>query len=124
MGQSRKSTRRFTHIHRQRLDRALEHYLRACYERATAARVSEFATNYLGVTVPYFSRIVPEIVGMPPRDYMRQKQLTYAEKLLRAAPFTIEEIALRAGFGTVKTFYRCFKRKHSMTPKAFREVMK
>lgn len=114
--------RNFTHTHRLRLERAVEHYLRYCYHRQTAARASELATT-LGLTVPYLSRIAPEILGMPLRDFLRRKQIEYAVQLLKL-PMSSKEIALRCGFGTVSTFYRWFRSAFDTTPGAFREVMK
>src|ERR1043165_8425099 len=87
--------RRFTHAHRQRLQRAVQHYLEECYRRVTAARVSECAA-FLELTVPYLSRIAPEILGMPLLRHMRQNQVAHAAKLLLAGPLQAEDIALRA----------------------------
>lgn len=117
--------RSFTHAHRQRLARATEHYLAWCYERRTAARVSEFA-SHLGRNADYLSRIVPEIIGASLQDYLRQQQLTYAERLLRTLPadITVTEIALRSGFGSYTTLYRRFRRAFGTAPTAFREVRK
>jgi len=114
--------RTFTHAHRQRLDRAAEHYLQYCYRKSTAARASEFA-QFLGVTLPYLSRIAPEIAGKTLRHFLREKQLAYAARLLlRATPLSIREIALRSGFGTVSTFYRCFREAYGQAPGSFREA--
>ncbi|MEA2235530.1 MAG: hypothetical protein QOC81_254 [Thermoanaerobaculia bacterium] len=113
----------FTHTHRLRLERAADHYLRDCYRRVTAARASEFATT-LGVTAPYLSRIAPDILGMPLRDFLRQKQIAYAVQLLKTTPLPSREIALRCGFGTVSTFHRWFLAAFDTTPGAFRKVMK
>lgn len=115
--------RTFTHTHRLRLERAAAHYLRDCYRRVTAARASEFAAT-LGVTAPYLSRIAPDILGIALRDFLRQKQLTYAVRLLKTTPLSAKEIAVRCGFGTVSTFYRWFRSAFDTTPAAFREVMK
>jgi len=120
---SARAPRRFTHAHRQRLERAIKHYLKDCYRRVTSARVSECAA-FVGVTVPYLSRIAPGILGMPLLNYLRQHQITYAVQLLRTTPLSAEEIALRAAFGSVPTFYRWFQAIQGMTPAAFREVMK
>jgi AraC-like DNA-binding protein len=113
----------FTHAHRQRLDRAAEHYLRDCYRRKTAARASEFAT-FLRVTHEYLSSIAPKIAGKGLRDLLREKQLASAVRLLRNTPLHIEEIALRCGFGTVSTFYRWFQAQYGMPPGKFREIKK
>ena len=116
--------RTFTYAHRQRLDRAAEHYLRTCYREKTAARASEFA-QFLGVHHVYLSAIAPQITGGKSlRDFLREKQLAYAEQLLRTTPLDIKEIALRCGFGTIGTFYRWFQARHGMPPGQFREVKK
>jgi AraC-like DNA-binding protein len=119
----KRATRRFTHAHRQRLERAIKHYVKDCYKRVTSARVSECAA-FVGVSVPYLSRIAPEILGMPLLNHLRQHQIAYAVQLLRTTPLHAEEIAVRAAFGSVPTFYRWFQAIHGMTPAAFREVMK
>ena len=116
--------RTFTHSHRVRLERAAEQYLEECYRTKSAARASEFATKYLEVTAPYLSRIVPQIAGASVRDFLRERQLAYAERLLTTTPLVINEIAIRCGFGTERTFYRCFREARGMTPGVFREVMK
>lgn len=113
----------FTHVHRQRLERAVSHYLDECYANTTAARASEFAA-FLRRHPAYLSRTVVAIVGMTLRAYLRSKQLEEAERLLVTTPLPIAEIALHAGFGTTSTFYRCFKKARGLTPAAFREVKK
>jgi len=120
-----KQPRVFTHAHRQRFDRAAEHYLRKCYRRKSAARASEFAME-LGLTPEYVSLLATQVLGKSLRDYLRDKQVKYAAWLLRTLPreITIEEIALRSAFGTAKTLYRCFARAYGMTPGAFRELKK
>jgi AraC-like DNA-binding protein len=115
--------RRFTHAHRQRLERVIRHYLKDCYRRGTAARVVECAA-FVGLTVPYLSRIAPEILGMSLLDSMRKQQVAYAAQLLRTTPLRVEEIAIRAAFGSVPALYRWFRAVHGMTPAAFREVKK
>lgn len=115
--------RTFTDDHRKRLDRAVTHYLRHCYRLGTAARVSEFAT-FLGRNRDYVSRTAAAILGLSLREFLRAKQLAYAAQLLRTTPLPMKEIALRAGFGTTSTFYRCFTTLHRLPPAQFREVMK
>lgn len=113
----------YSHLDRQRLERAAAHYLRHCYRHRTAARVSEFAAH-LGVSTEDLSRTASAIVGMPLREFLRRKQIAYAEQLLRTTPLTVEEIALRCGFGTPATFYRHFTAVHGVAPGAFRGIMK
>ena len=115
--------RTFTHAHRQRLDRAIAHYLDDCYARKRAARVAEFAA-FLERSPEYLTRTAVSIVGVPLREYLRTKQLEEAERLIVTTPLPMHEIALHAGFGTTSTFYRCFRQAHGMPPGAFREVRK
>jgi AraC-like DNA-binding protein len=116
--------RTFTHAHRQRLDRAVSHYLDdECYPKKTAARVSEFAA-FLKRNPEYLTRTTASIVGVTLREYLRRKQLEEAERLILTTPLPMHEIALHAGFGTTSTFYRCFKRAYGIPPGAFREVRK
>lgn len=115
--------RRFHPAHRQRLDRAASHYLQQCYRSRTPVRARDFAT-FLGITLPYLSGMATQIAGVTLRQFLRAKQLAYAERLLRSTPLTVEEIALRSGFGSEATFYRCFREAYGMSPGSFREVKK
>ena len=85
------------------------------------SRASELAAD-LELTPEYVSFLAAQVLGMSLHDYLRRKQAEYAAWLLRTLPpeITIEEIALRSAFGTVRTFYRCFREAYGMTPGAFR----
>lgn len=111
----------FTPARRQRLERAAHHHLQDCFRRRIPVRASAFAAS-LGVTHRYLSSVAPQILGVTLLQYLRTRQLAYAEQLLRATPLTVEQIALRSGFGSVATFYRCFRDVYGMTPASFREV--
>jgi len=117
-GREQPNQRNYTFAHRQRLDRAIDVYLRWCYRHKTAARTSELAAR-LGVLPQYLSWIAPTILRKPLRVVLREKQLEEAERLLRHTPLSIEEIAIRAAFGTPSTFYRWFIEKHGITPALF-----
>lgn len=114
----------FTHFDRQRLERALEYYLRDCFRNATRVTVAEFATC-LGCHPDYLTRIAASILGaMSLLDFLRSKQLEEAERLLDVTDLSIKEIALRSGFGTISSFYRRFQAAHQMSPGTFRKVRK
>jgi AraC-like DNA-binding protein len=118
---SGKGSGRSRDAYRRRFERAAELYLHACYGTKTAARADEFAA-YLHLARPYLSRLVPDLIGMPLRDYLRGQQLTHAQHLLRTMPVTVtvDQIALASAFGTPWTFYRCFKAAFGMTPTKYR----
>lgn len=119
----KRSPRTFTRAHHQGLDSATEHYLHDCFKRATRATVTEFAA-YLGLNPDYVNRTAVAILGVSLLHYLRGKQLEEAERLLTVTTLSIKEIALRAGFGTVSTFYRHFRESRGMSPGAFRQVRK
>ncbi|HEX6097328.1 MAG TPA: helix-turn-helix transcriptional regulator [Thermoanaerobaculia bacterium] len=117
------SPRTFTHIHRQCLDRAAELYLHDCFRNATRATVTEFAA-ILDRHPDYLARKAAAILGASLLGYLRARQLEEAERLITVTTLGMKEIALRAGFGTVSTFYRHFHEAHGTTPAAFRKVRK
>jgi transcriptional regulator GlxA family with amidase domain len=104
---------------RQRVERAIDLYLHACYGTDTPARSDECAA-WMRVARPHLSRIAPVLLGMPLQKYLRSRQLAYAQQLLRTTPLSIEQIAIAAAFGTSWTFYRCFRAAFGMTPAAYR----
>lgn len=125
MTRNQKKPRTFTHAHRQRLDRAAEHYLRKCYRTNSAARASEFAME-LGLTPEYVSWLAAKILGRSLREFLRERQLAYAAHLLETTPaeVTVAEIAVRSGFGTAATLYRWFVATYRVPPGAFRRLKK
>lgn len=102
------------------MERAAELYLGDCYARRSAARADEFAAH-LRLTRAYLSRVVPEVFGVPVRDFLRDRQLVYASHLLRTTTLSTARIAEASAFGTRPTFYRCFKAALGMTPGDYRK---
>src|SRR5215472_10648005 len=115
--------RNFTHADRQRLERAIAHYLQRCYRHGTAARVSELA-QLLGLDRAYLSRRAAKIFGIPLRDYLRKRQLDEAVRLLRTTPLKTAVIARQSGFGTLGTLHHWFQAAYGTSPAAYREVTK
>ena len=104
---------------RQRLERAIELYLRDCYRLRTAARVSELA-QHLGTSRSYISRTAPDLLGTSLREALRRRQLDYAAKLLVSTRLPVHEIALRAAFGHPSTFFRIFRKAFGDSPDTYR----
>jgi AraC-like DNA-binding protein len=108
------------HTLRQRLERAADLYLRDCYKRRTAARADEFA-QHLELTREYLARVASDVLGMPVRDFLRVRQLRYAEQLLLTTSYSTVDIAVMSAFGTHPTLYRAFKAAYGMTPGQYRD---
>ncbi len=108
------------HIRLQRIERAIDRYLRYCYQHRTPARVKELAI-FLQLSRPYLSRAVAGVSNVVLRELMRRKQAAYAEELLRHTDLPLREIALRSAFGDVKTLYRAFVKWYGVRPGEFRK---
>ena len=107
------------HTLRQQLEQTADLYLDGCYERTTAARCGEYA-QYIELTHQHLARRVSEL-GMSLRDFLRSRQLLYAERLLRTTSYSTVQIAAMSAFGTPPTFYRAFKAAYGMTPGEYRK---
>ena len=114
------SRRLSSHAERQRVERAIELYLRECYRARTVARVSELAL-YLGANRTYLSRVVAALTGQSLSDTLRTRRLAYAERLLRETSLTFSEIAAAAAFGTERTLRRAFVQAFGMTLAVYRK---
>jgi AraC-like DNA-binding protein len=111
------------HTLRQRFERTAELYLRDCYARRTAARADEFALQ-LELTPQYLRRVAVSVFGVPLLDFLRARQLRYAEQLLLTTSYSTAQIAVMSAFGTHPTFYRVFKAAHGMTPGQYRKQVR
>ena len=108
------------HTLRQRLERSADLYLRDCYARKTAARSDEYAQQ-LELSRQYLARQAADVLGIALRDFLRERQLNYADHLLRTTCYSTVEIAVMSAFGTRTTFYRAFKAAYGMTPGQYRK---
>ena len=60
--------------------------------------------------------------GMPFRECVNRLRLKESVILLEQSDLTIEEIAEKVGFGTVRTFQRLFMTRYNMSPKEYRQI--
>jgi AraC-like DNA-binding protein len=59
-------------------------------------------------------------LGLPPMDYLIEKRLDLAQRLLLDTDLNITEIALECGFSDGNYFTRQFRRRRGTTPTQFR----
>lgn len=98
---------------------AAESYLFECLTAASPPRASELAAR-LNITPVRLTRAFRGSVGSNISEFLKSRQLEMAKVLLERTELSTEAIAVRAGFGTPRTFYRSFRRSTGMTPSAFR----
>ncbi|HEY9662727.1 MAG TPA: AraC family transcriptional regulator [Allocoleopsis sp.] len=75
----------------------------------------------LGMSMFYFCRQFKQSMGVTPHQYVTERRIERAKKLLWHSKLPITEIALQVGFATPSAFSQVFRRSTGMTPKAFRQ---
>ena len=75
----------------------------------------------LGYSEFHFTRKFREISGMPFKDYLRRRRLTFALKEVRDSKRVILDIALDYGFSSHEAFTRAFKQAYGITPGEYRK---
>lgn len=74
------------------------------------------------ISEKYVFHFLKEQTGHALGEHIEEARLDAAEQFLQSTHLSNEEIARRTGFGTVKTFYRAFKRRHGTTPAIWRDT--
>jgi transcriptional regulator GlxA family with amidase domain len=68
-----------------------------------------------------FARAFKREVGMTPGAYVETLRVERARVLLETAGETVEQVAVRCGFGTVETMRRVFRKRLGVSPGSYRE---
>lgn len=99
------------------LEQRLLLYLDAHYTEELSL---ESLSREFGVSRFVLSRIFAEKLHTTFPDYVNSRRLDYARDLLRSTELSVTQIALDAGFGSSRTFFRVFREQFHMTPGAYR----
>jgi len=76
----------------------------------------------IGTNRSYVSRVINENIGCNFNDFVNMYRINEAKRLLIEQPeITIQEISEKAGFGSLNSFMRIFKKMESCTPNQFRK---
>lgn len=70
----------------------------------------------------HFARMFKASFGMPPHQYVTERRLTLAARLLQEKQCSLSEIALRCGFSSQSHFSKRFKDFYRISPAAFRKA--
>lgn len=80
----------------------------------------ESLSKEFGVSRFVLSRIFTEKLHTTFPDYVNSRRLDYARDLLLSTELSVTQIALDAGFGSSRTFFRAFQDSFHTTPGAYR----
>ena len=72
-----------------------------------------------GYSYSYVSRLVQQHFGMPFSRLIAHYRVDYAKSLLRARKYSIADVAMYSGFGSIRNFNRVFHKITGFTPSAF-----
>lgn len=78
----------------------------------------------VGMNPSYLSRFYKKMTGKKFSDYLSQKKIEEAKRLLRNSNMSIQEIASTLGYSSSSNFIRFFKKEISLTPQEYRELCK
>jgi AraC-like DNA-binding protein len=85
-------------------------------ERVTVADMAAAAM----LSPAHFSREFRKAFGETPHQYLLTRRLQRASELLRHTDWSVTEVCLRVGLGSVGSFTSSFRRMFGMTPTEYR----
>lgn len=78
----------------------------------------------LGVSQPYLYKIFQKEIGCSPKQYICERRLDEAKRMLADSDYSISEIALSVGYPDVLAFSKFFSARTSLSPTEFRKRTK
>ena len=73
-----------------------------------------------GMTKSYFSKLFEAFTGMSFSDYLNQKRISFAEKLLIYPDLSTTDISMKVGYNSLSTFNRAFRMIKKCSPTEYR----
>ena len=73
-----------------------------------------------GVSPQHLCRVFKEAMNTRPNEYLTQKRLQEAKRLLQASKLPISQVAIQSGFSDARYFSTVFKKHEGLTPMEYR----
>lgn len=75
----------------------------------------------LNISAGYLSTLFRQETGKTVTDFVNEKRMEHAARLLRGSPLQVQIVAQYCGISDVNYFSKLFKRHHGVTPREFRK---
>ncbi len=92
----------------------------AIEEEGTVDRSMERLAGSLGVSDRHLRRVFSETFGVSPGRYAQTQKLLLARRLLAGSDLSVLDVAMTAGFGSVRRLNELFRDRYKTTPTAIR----
>ena len=101
--------------------RELLRQIKAIYDKDFSDR-EKLASQLRQIPVSphHLTRLFQQEYGLTPIEYQNELRLTNALECLAIPGMSILNVALVSGFGSLSSFYACFKKKCDITPSEYR----
>lgn len=86
-----------------------------------ASTVTQLAER-LGISSRYLNKLFTEGFGTSPKQYALYRQLLFAKQLLHQTQLPVTQVALAAGFNSIRRFNEAFKQTLQLTPTQLRKT--
>lgn len=86
----------------------------------TTMSVNDYSAR-LHLSAPQLTRITNRILNTSPREYISDRRIAEAKRLLRFTRQNASDISHRCGFGDISYFSRSFKAKTGLSPLSYRK---
>jgi AraC family transcriptional regulator of adaptative response / DNA-3-methyladenine glycosylase II len=93
-------------------------------ERAIQGDSVEQLARRAGFSARQLRRLMVQSFGVTPVEIMQTERLLFAKKLLQETPLPAAQIALSAGFGSVRRFNALFHARYALSPTKLRRAAK
>lgn len=80
----------------------------------------EDIANIAGFSKFHFARLFKQVMNMSWYEYLINRRIMQAEKLLAVQDLSIMQVAMKSGFSSLATFNRLFKEKKCCTPTEYK----
>lgn len=78
----------------------------------------------LGITDRHLRRVFLAEFGVSPVQYLQTRRLLLAKSLLTDTRLSVTDVAMTAGFGSIRRFNDLFRKRYRLTPGSFRRTVR